>query len=48
MTNISWIQVERTRLVSVMLEPSHASHRGLPCIRPANLQNLYGWLKIRR
>ena len=25
-----------------------ASYKGLPCIRPANLENLYGWLKLRR
>ena len=40
--------VERTRLVSLMLSPEHASHRGLVCIRPTHVQNLYAWLKIRR
>jgi hypothetical protein len=40
--------VSRQRYVSTMLRPELASHCGLPCIRASNLENLYGWLKIRR
>ena len=40
--------LERMRCLSKMLSPGPASGKGLPCIRVANLQNLHGWMRMRR